>query len=90
VILTGNDPVTIKLSIECDAISRTSCVHLTGSEPGFGGYNKFEAHTSLTRNDFLMAGGGNFSFNLTLFKITEAIGGIYGRDSLATHHHDGY
>jgi len=51
--LTDGDPVTQKLSIGCDATTRTSySAALTGSEPGLDGHNKFEADSSLTRNDF--------------------------------------
>merc|ERR1711967_19987 len=60
--LTDGDLVTEKLSIGCDATSRTSFAPLlTGSEPGLDGHNKFEADTSLTRNDFFTGGGGNFN-----------------------------
>merc|ERR1712125_69665 len=61
--LTDGDIVTQKLSIGCDATSRTSFNPLlTGSEPGLDGHNKFEADTSLTRNDFITGDGDNFSF----------------------------
>lgn len=41
--LTDGDVVTEKLSIGCDATSRTSISPiLTGSEPGLDGHNKFE------------------------------------------------
>ena len=40
---------------------------MTGSEPGLDGHNKFESDTSLTRNDFFLADGDNYSFNQTLF-----------------------
>lgn len=53
--LTDGDPVTQKLSIGCDATTRTSySPALTGSEPGLDGHNKFEADASLTRNDFFL------------------------------------
>ena len=56
----------------CDATSRTSFnPALTGSEPGLDGHNKFEADTSLTRNDYFTHGGDNFSFNGTLFKMMD-------------------
>lgn len=60
--LTSGDIVTEKLSIGCDATSRTSVAQLlTGNEPGLDGHNKFESDTSLTRNDFFLANGDNFS-----------------------------
>ena len=66
--LADGDPVTMKLSIGCDATERTSVAPLlTGSEPGLDGHNKFEADASLTRNDFFTHDGDNFRFNGTLF-----------------------
>ena len=51
------DLVTGKLSIGCEATSRTSVSPaLTGSQPGLAGHNKFEGDTSLTRNDFFTGG----------------------------------
>jgi len=70
--LTDGDIVTQKLSIGCDATTRTSFnPALTGSEPGLDGHNKFEADTSLTRNDFFTHGGDNFRFNGTLFGMMD-------------------
>lgn len=65
VVPTG-DPATEKISIGCDATSRTSFnPGLTGSEPGLDGHNKFEGDSSLTRNDYFTHGGDNFNFNGT-------------------------
>jgi len=70
--LTDGDPITMKLSIGCDATTRTSVAPLlTGSQPGLDGHNKFEADTSLTRNDYFTADGDNFSFNGTLFGMMD-------------------
>ena len=44
---------------------------MTGSEPGLDGHNKFEADTSLTRNDYFTHDGDNFSFNGTLFGMMD-------------------
>ena len=60
------DPVTTKLSIGCDATTRTASPGL-GPELGLDGHNKFEGDTSLTRNDYFTAGGDNFKFNSTLY-----------------------
>lgn len=69
--LTDGDIVTGKLSIGCDATSRTSFnPALTGSEPGLNGHNKFEADSSLTRDDFF-PDGDNYSFNGTLFGMMD-------------------
>lgn len=69
---TDGDLVTEKLSIGCDATTRTSVnPALTGSEPGLDGHNKFEADTSLTRNDFFTHNGDDFTFNGTLFGMMD-------------------
>ncbi|KAK4494905.1 hypothetical protein PRZ48_014261 [Zasmidium cellare] len=90
--LTDGDLVTEKLSIGCDATTRTSVNPvLTGSEPGLDGHNKFEADTSLTRNDFFTHGGDNFRFNGTLFgMMTETTGGNYDLPGLALYRYQRY
>ncbi|KAH6661899.1 putative aromatic peroxygenase [Halenospora varia] len=90
--LTDGDIVTEKLSIGCDATTRTSVSPaLTGSEPGLDGHNKFEADTSLTRNDFFLGQGDNFSFNGTLYKMMhDTTGGLYNRDNLAKYRYQRY
>lgn len=90
--LTDGDVVTEKLSIGCDATTRTSFnPALTGSQPGLDGHNKFEADTSLTRNDYFLANGDNFSFNGTLFKMmTDTTGGVYDRAGLSTYRKQRY
>ena len=89
---TDGDPVTEKLSIGCDATSRTSVSPLlTGSEPGLDGHNKFESDTSLTRNDYFLADGDNYSFNATLFKMmADSTGGTFGRDQMALYRYQRY
>jgi len=89
---TDGDIATERLSIGCDATSRTSVNPvLTGNEPGLDGHNKFEADTSLTRNDFFTHGGDNFKFNGTLFKMmTDTTGGLYNRDNLAKYRYQRY
>lgn len=89
---TDGDIVTEKLSIGCDATNRTSFnPALTGQEPGLDGHNKFEADTSLTRNDYFLGGGDNFKFNGTLFKMmTDTTGGLYNRDNLAKYRYQRY
>ncbi|CZT50958.1 uncharacterized protein RSE6_12033 [Rhynchosporium secalis] len=88
---TDGDIVTERLSIGCDATSRTSFNPLlTGSQPGLDGHNKFEADSSLTRNDFFPT-GDNYKFNGTLFKMmTETTGGLYNRDNLAKYRYERY
>lgn len=90
--LTDGDIVTERLSIGCDATTRTSLVPLlTGSEPGLDGHNKFESDTSLTRNDYFLGDGDNFSFNGTLFKMmTDSTGGIYDRSALSKYRSERY
>ncbi len=89
---TDGDPVTGKLSIGCDATSRTSISPLlTGDEPGLDGHNHFEADTSLTRNDYFLAGGDNYDFNGTLFgMMTETTGGNFDLDGLALYRYQRY
>ncbi|EMF09816.1 Cloroperoxidase [Sphaerulina musiva SO2202] len=62
------DPITTKLSLGCDATSRTATPGL-GPEGGLSTHNKFEGDTSLTRNDFYLANGDNFRFNRTLYNM---------------------
>lgn len=90
--LTDGDIVTERLSIGCDATSRTSFnPALTGSEPGLDGHNKFEADTSLTRNDYFLADGDDHTFNATLFgMMTDTTGGVYDRNGLALYRSQRY
>lgn len=90
--LTDGDIVTEKLSIGCDATSRTSFNPvLTGSEPGLNGHNKFEADSSLTRNDYFTADGDNYSFNATLFaRMQDVAQGNFDRDAMATYRKQRY
>ncbi|KAK4653315.1 hypothetical protein QC762_512205 [Podospora pseudocomata] len=84
------DPVTKKLSIGCDATTRTSWSPIiTGSEPGLNGHSKMEIDASLTRNDFFAAGGDNFSFNTTLFKMFEqSTSGLFDVDRISKYRHE--
>ncbi|EME40707.1 hypothetical protein DOTSEDRAFT_74297 [Dothistroma septosporum NZE10] len=90
--LTDGDVETEKLSIGCDATSRTSVnPALTGSEPGLDGHNKFEADSSLTRNDYFTHGGDNYKFNGTLFgMMTQTTGGNYDLQGLAQYRYERY
>ncbi|TKA25221.1 hypothetical protein B0A50_05919 [Salinomyces thailandicus] len=90
--ITDGDLVTEKLSIGCDATSRTSfSPALTGSEPGLDGHNKFEADTSLTRNDFFTGGGDNYNFNGTLFGyMADACDGNFNRENLGKYREQRY
>lgn len=89
---TDGDIVTERLSIGCDATTRTSISPLlTGSEPGLDGHNKFESDTSLTRNDYFLADGDNYSFNGTLFGMMDATANSYfGRDQMALYRYQRY
>ncbi|PBP22154.1 Cloroperoxidase [Diplocarpon rosae] len=89
---TDGDIVTERLSIGCDATNRTSFnPALTGSQPGLDGHNKFEADSSLTRNDFFTARGNNFEFNGILFgAMTKTTGGLYSRDNMAKYRFQRY
>ncbi|KAI9662911.1 MAG: hypothetical protein M1821_007958 [Bathelium mastoideum] len=84
IYIADGDWVTAKLSIGCDATTRTSVnPTLTGSQPGLDGHNKFEADTSLTRDDYFLGNGDDFSFNGTLFgMMAETTGGNFDLDGL--------
>ena len=94
--LTDGDVVTERLSIGCDATNRTSYISALippaqSGEPGLDGHNKFEADTSLTRDDYFLGNGDNFMFNGTLFgMMTETTGGLYNRDNLAKYRYQRY
>ncbi|KAF2755871.1 secreted chloroperoxidase [Pseudovirgaria hyperparasitica] len=85
IYIADGDLVTSKLSIGCDATTRTSVnPALTGSQPGLDGHNKFEADTSLTRNDYFLGNGDNFSFNGTLFgQMVNTTGGYFDAYGMA-------
>ncbi|USW58161.1 Putative chloroperoxidase [Septoria linicola] len=84
------DPVTRKLSLGCDATSRTAAPGL-GPEPGLNGHNKFEGDTSLTRNDFYTANGDNFRFNRTLYDMmSRTTGGLHNRENVALYRFQRY
>lgn len=94
-IQAGGDLTTGKLSIGCDATSRTALLPLLGRQPGLNGHNKFEADTSLTRNDYFTANGDNYSFNGTLFAAMKAVadrvsGGKFDRNALAAYRSQRY
>ncbi|KAL9089856.1 MAG: hypothetical protein Q9159_002326 [Coniocarpon cinnabarinum] len=85
--LADGDPISMKLSIGCDATSRTAAVPLlAGSQPGLDGHNKFEADSSLTRNDFFTHNGDDFSFNGTLFGyMQDTCQGNFNRENLSVY-----
>lgn len=92
IFIADGDWVTKKMSIGCDATTRTSySPALTGSEPGLDGHNKFEADSSLTRNDYFLGNGDNFSFNTTLFKMmAETTKGNFDLNNLALYRYQRY
>ncbi|KAF6217672.1 hypothetical protein HO133_006774 [Letharia lupina] len=66
------DPITEKMSIGCDATSRTSLTgSLLGAEGGLDSHNKFEGDASLTRADFFF--GDDHTFNETYFAELTAL-----------------
>lgn len=94
-IQAGGDITTTKLSIGCDATSRTAAQPALGSEPGLNGHNKFEGDTSLTRDDFFLGNGDNYDFNGTLFAEMKAVadrvsGGNFDFNALATYRSQRY
>jgi hypothetical protein len=92
IIVADGDLVTKKVSIGCDATTRTSLnPTLTGSEPGLDGHNKFEGDVSLTRDDYFLGKGDNFNFNGTLFgMMAEATNGTFDLNGLADYRYQRY
>ncbi|PMD42855.1 Cloroperoxidase [Hyaloscypha variabilis F] len=92
IIVADGDLITTKVSIGCDATTRTSSdPTLTSSEPGLDGHNKFEGDVSLTRNDYVLGKGDNFNFNGTLFDMmAETAGGTFDLDGLADYRYQRY
>lgn len=62
------DTVTGKMSLGCEATSRTATdpTGLVGTQPGLDGHNKFEADTSLSRNDYFLGNGDDYRINGSL------------------------
>ncbi|KAF2112262.1 hypothetical protein BDV96DRAFT_580439 [Lophiotrema nucula] len=94
-IENDGDVVTGKLSIGCDATSRTAALPLLGSQPGLNGHNKFESDTSLTRDDYFLGNGDDYSFNGTLFAEMKAVadsvsGGNFDRNALSAYRSQRY
>ena len=86
------DPITGKLSLGCDATSRTSSTGgLLGAEPGLNGHNKFEGDTSLTRNDFFPSNGDNYMFNGTLFEaMRQTSNNVFDRTAMSKYRYQRY
>jgi hypothetical protein len=95
-ILADGDILTEKLSIGCDATSRTATLGgALGKQPGLAGHNKFEADSSLTRNDYFTHNGNDYSFNGTLFgrmkdTADRVSGGNFDRNTLAAYRSQRY
>ncbi|KAL8838635.1 MAG: hypothetical protein Q9170_002081 [Blastenia crenularia] len=91
-VALDGDVVTGKLSLGCDATSRTSITgSLLGNELGLDGHNKFESDTSLSRNDYFLASGDDYTFNSTLFKMMQnTCQGNFNRDNLAKYRYQRY
>ncbi|KAH9881250.1 hypothetical protein J1614_001746 [Plenodomus biglobosus] len=94
-IQAGGDVVTGKLSIGCDATSRTALLPLLGRQPGLNTHNKFEADSSLTRSDYFLNNGDNYSFNGSLFDSMKNVadrvsGGNFDLNALAAYRSQRY
>ncbi|KAL9587742.1 MAG: hypothetical protein Q9212_000034 [Teloschistes hypoglaucus] len=113
-VALDGDVLTGKLSIGCDATSRTSATgNLLGKELGLNGHGvssvtdmfaqdqvhdsmashlpKFEQDTSLTRNDFFLASGDDYTFNSTLFaSMASTCANRFDRDGLALYRYQRY
>jgi hypothetical protein len=94
-IVQDGDPVSGRLSLSCDATSRTAALPLLSQQPGLSGHNKFESDSSLTRNDYFTHNGDNYNFNGTLFAEMKAVadrvsGGNFDRNSIAAYRSQRY
>merc|ERR1711959_653413 len=90
-VALDGDPISGKLSIGCDASSRTTSPGLPGPELGLDGHNKFEGDTSLTRNDYFLDDGDNFSFNLTKYKrMSQVCKGSFDRKCMSDYRYERY
>lgn len=95
-VLADGDVVTGKLSIGCDATSRTATLGgVLGNQPGLNGHNKFEGDSSLTRNDYFTHNGNDYSFNGTLFgrmkdTADRVSNGNFDRNTLAAYRSQRY
>ncbi|KAH9881315.1 hypothetical protein IAQ61_000038 [Plenodomus lingam] len=94
-IEAGGDVVTGKLSIGCDATSRTALLPILGRQPGLNTRLKFEADSSLTRDDYFLNNGDNYSFNGTLFASMKSVadrvsGGKFDLNALAAYRSQRY
>ena len=56
----------MKLPIGCDANSRTSSGNPLSDELGLDGHNHFEADASLTRDDYFLGNGDDYTWNSTV------------------------
>jgi len=92
IFVADGDLVTKKVSIGCDATTRTSFNPvLTGSEPGLDGHNKFEGDVSLTRNDYFIGKGDDYKLNTTLWQMmTETTNGIADLNGLGEYRYQRY
>ncbi|KAK5119735.1 hypothetical protein LTR85_007311 [Meristemomyces frigidus] len=90
--LDGDLVGTGKLSLGCDATSRTATPgNVLAEELGLDGHNHFEADTSLTRNDYFLAQGDNHSWNATLFKMMlQTCKGNCNREALSLYRYNRY
>lgn len=94
-IQAGGDVVTGKVSIGCDATSRTALLPVLGAQPGLNTHNKFEADSSLTRSDYFLNNGDNYSFNGSLFQEMKVVadrvsGGTFDLNALAAYRSQRY
>ncbi|KAH4202786.1 hypothetical protein HBH42_022670 [Parastagonospora nodorum] len=97
-VVQDGDIITGKLSIACDATSRTAALggfNLLGRQPGLNSHSRFEADASLTRNDYFTHGGDNYSFNGTLFARMKEVadrvsGGNFDQKAMAAYRSQRY
>ncbi|ORY74116.1 Chloroperoxidase [Protomyces lactucae-debilis] len=84
------DILTLRLSIGGAAPELNTLGGLLGKPTGLNTHNTFEGDTSLTRNDYFLGGGDNYSFNGTLFgqmvdTCNEVSGGLFDFKCMAAY-----
>ncbi|ORY74106.1 Chloroperoxidase [Protomyces lactucae-debilis] len=89
------DILTLRLSIGGYAPEVSTLGGVLGRPTGLNTHNTFEGDTSLTRNDYFLGGGDNYSFNGTLFgqmvdTCQQVSGGLFDRACMTTYRRQRY
>jgi hypothetical protein len=89
------DILTLRLSIGGYAPEVSTLGGILGRPTGLNTHNTFEGDTSLTRNDYFLGGGDNYSFNGTLFgqmvdTCNRVSGGLFDLNCMAAYRKQRY